>query len=76
VTKRHLRRLIRRARHDQQCAIALAVEVMASAPYGSPSKDKSAPDIAGYVTGAVDHGRLVDAYLDRLAARLGVATAS
>lgn len=70
MRERSLRRLLRRARHEQRGCLALAVETMASGHY---VQDRCAGLVAGYMTRAAELTVEIDAYLDELAARLAQA---
>jgi hypothetical protein len=71
ITRRSLRRMIVAARHDEQCCIALAVETMASAPYGDRAAARPPTgELCGHLTRAANARQRVDDYLDELAAKL------
>lgn len=73
TTRRGLKRLITAARHDENCAVALAVETMVDEPYCDPEK-KSTGQVDGYMTAAGQARDRVDTYLDELAERLRLTT--
>lgn len=72
MRERSLRRVLKRARHDQLSCLALAVETMASAPYAAP-ENRCAGLVPGYMTRAAELTDEIDTCLDQLSALLAQA---
>lgn len=65
MRERSLVRAIKRTRHEQRACIALAAEVMVSAPYADPERPRTG-EVPGYMTRAAELTAEIDTRLDQL----------